>query len=204
MPEITQVTVAGTSSPLLLTRQANGSTAFADTLDQTLAALTATPEEERAFARDLTQRFKAAGIDTSKPIELTVDSSGAVIAKDGTADKDKIDALFAGDFTLANTYRKVASTEMSHAMATEYQPYSADYQAAGSDAARGSVWRSYIGTFNAIGAAGGDLTLNNGTLSSRAEEIAEASVEARRQNGLPAGLVAQIERSNYDSLMEAC
>ncbi|EPY02053.1 hypothetical protein [Magnetospirillum fulvum] len=174
---------------------------FADTLARGSAALLATPQEKQDYARDLTQRLQAAGIDTSNPIALTTNSSGAVVAKDGTPDKEKIDALFANDYKLANQYRKIASTELMQALGTEYTPYAADYQAAGSDAARSAVWQRYQGTFSALEAAGNDLTLSNGKLTSRAVEMAQSSAAAATQNGLPAKLVAQIERSNQESLM---
>jgi len=176
---------------------------FAATLARGSAALLATPQEKQDYARDLTQRLQAAGIDTSQPIALTTNSSGAVVAKDGTPDKEKIDALFASDYKLSNQYRKIAGTELLQALGTEYTPYAADYQAAGSDSARSAVWQRYQGTFSALEAAGNDLTLSNGKLTSRAVEMAQSSTAAATQNGLPATLVAQIERSNQDSLMEA-
>jgi len=175
---------------------------FAASLESASSALIASPQEKQDYARDLTRRFKEAGIDTSKPISLTTTQTGAVVAKDGTPDKEKIDALFASDPALANQYRKIASTELLQAMGTEYAPYAAAYQAAGSDAARGAVWQRYQGAFNSIEAAGNDLTLSNDTLTSRAVEIAQKSAAASTANGLPAQLVAQIERSNQESLMD--
>lgn len=180
-----------------------GDGTFAATLLST-SSLIASPEEERNFATNLTKRLQAAGIDTSKSIALTTDSTGAVIAKDGTADKDKIDALFAADPALANEYRKVASTETLRALGTVYQPYARDYQAAGNDATRAAVWQRYQGPFHAVEAAGNELTLSDGTLTSRAVEVAQAAVSTMSAaQGLPAGLVAQVERSNQDSLMDA-
>jgi len=190
-----------TSSPSG-SKESGGS--FASSLESASSALLASPEEKREYARNLTQRLKAAGIDTSKPIALTTTSTGAVVAQDGTADKDKIDALFASDPALSNEYRKISSTETLNALGTEYQPYAAAYQAAGSNDARGAVWQRYQGAFRSIEAAGNDMTLSDGTLTSRAVEIAQASAAAATTaNGLPAGLVAQVERSNQDSLMAA-
>lgn len=177
---------------------------FAAALESATSTLFASAEEERDYAATLTTRLKAAGIDTSQPISLTTDSTGAVIAKDGTADKDKIDAVFAADPALANEYRKVAGTETLRALGTVYQPYAKAYQAAGNDAARTAVWQRYQGPFRAVEAAGNELTLSDGTLTSRAVEVAQAAVaSSTAAQGLPAGLVAQVERSNQDSLMDA-
>lgn len=130
--------------------------------------LFASPAEEQVFASDLTQRLQAAGVDTSNPIALTVDSSGHVKAKDDTPAAKAIDALFAGDPTLENTYKKIANTEETTALARTEVAFSAAYGAAGNDAMRGAVWQLYSGNFDAITADAGNLTLSDRTLKSTA------------------------------------
>jgi len=151
----TQIAATASSSPAAST--VLGSPGWFD-------LLYASPQEEQSFATDLTRRLQAAGVDTSQPIALSDDAQGHVKAKDGTPDKAAIDAVFASDPTLENTYKKIANTEETTAMAQVYQSYSASYAAAGSNAARGSVWQQYSGDFQAIAATGGDLTLVNGSL----------------------------------------
>jgi len=133
--------------------------------------LFASPQEEQTFASDLTQRLQAAGVDTSQPIALTVNSSGHVKAKDGTPDKAAIDALFAGDPALENAYKKVAGTEENKALAKEYEAYSTAYGAARNNAARGAVWQQYSGAFASIEASAANLTLVNGSLEARGSGI---------------------------------
>lgn len=125
----------------------------------------ASPAEEQAFATDLTQRLQSSGIDTSAPIALTVDRSGHVKAKEGTPGSEAINALFASDPTLENTYKKIANTEETTALVRTEAAYSAAYGAAGNDAVRGAVWQQYSGTFNAIAANDGNLTLADGRLT---------------------------------------
>jgi len=132
--------------------------------------LFASPQEERTFASDLTQRLQAAGVDTSRPIALTVDAQGHVKAKDGTPGKAAIDALFACDPALENSYKKIANTEETTTLAREYTAYASAYGAAQNNAARGAVWQQYSGAFAEIAAGGADLTLVNGSL-----ETAKAS-----------------------------
>jgi hypothetical protein len=137
-------------------------------LSSSLDSLFATPEEERNYASALTDRLRNAGINVSKGVELTTDAQGHVVAKAGTPDKDKIDALFANDYDLANEYRKIASTESLKASAKEYEYYSRDYSAAKGATAQAAVWGRYSGIFDTIGGAGGDMTLSGGELHAAA------------------------------------
>lgn len=128
------------------------------------AQLFATPQEEQDFATDLTSRLKAAGVDTSQPIQFQVQSDGSVVAKSGTADKDKIDAVFAADPALANEYRKIGNTEETLAIAHDEVAY--EKQAQGLDsAAQQALWQQYAGQIRGIEAQGGDLTLADAKIS---------------------------------------
>jgi hypothetical protein len=124
--------------------------------------LFASPAQEQAFGTDLTQRLQAAGVDTSSPIALTVDSSGHVKAKDGTPGSQAIDAMLASDPTLENTYKKIANTEETTALA---RAEVAAYGAAGNDTTPGAAWQQYSGAVDAIEANGANLTLANGSLT---------------------------------------
>lgn len=129
------------------------------------AQLFATPQEEQDFAADLTQRLRAAGVDTSQPIQFQVQSDGSVVAKDGTPDKQKIDAVFAADPAFANEYRKIANTEETKAIVKVELGY--EQQAQGlSQAAQQALWQQrYAGQVSSIEAQGADLTLAGATIS---------------------------------------
>ena len=62
------------------------------------------------FQGELGNRFRAAGIDTTRPIELTVDSTGQVRVANDHPDKAKIEALFAGDTELSNEFRRLSAS----------------------------------------------------------------------------------------------
>jgi hypothetical protein len=128
------------------------------------AQLLATPQEERDFASDLTRRLSAAGVDTSQPIQLQVQSDGSVVAKDGTPNKQEIDAVFAADPDLSNEYRKIANTEEITAIArvqAEYQRKAKDLDSA----AQSALWQRYAAIISSMQAHSGELTLKNGQLS---------------------------------------
>ena len=129
------------------------------------AQLFATPQEEQDFAADLTQRLRAAGVDTSQPIQFQVQSDGSVVAKAGTPDKQKIDAVFAADPAFANEYRKIANTEETKAIIKVDRAY--EQQAEGlSQAAQQALWQQrYAGQISGIEAQGGDLTLSGANIS---------------------------------------
>jgi len=132
--------------------------------------LFATPEEERAFSAELTGRLAAAGVDTSSPIHLTVDAQGKVVAKAGTPGKATIDATFAADPALSNTYRKIANTEVTKAIVQETQKVqSAAAHASASE--QSTLWQTCSQVIDAIKAVGSDLTLDGGTLVSASMEV---------------------------------
>lgn len=131
--------------------------------------LLATPEETAQLGRDITDRLRAAGIATDGEIRLECGADGHVRAKDGTPDKERIDALFAADPELENQFRKVQSTLELNAMARVSQSYVADYQAAGDDDERAAVWSRYHGLMNQVSAAGATVTLGGGVLTSGAQ-----------------------------------
>lgn len=131
--------------------------------------LLATPEEIAQLGRDITDRLRSAGIATDGDIRLECGGDGHVRAKDGTPDKERIDALFAADPELENQYRKVQSTLELNAMARVSESYVADYQAAKDDDERASVWSRYHSLMNQVSAAGATMTLSGGTLTSGAQ-----------------------------------
>jgi hypothetical protein len=128
------------------------------------AQLFATPQEEQDYAAELTKRLRAAGVDTSQPIQFQVESDGSVVAKDGTPDKQKIDAMFAADPAFANEYRKIANTEETTAIVRAELAY--EDQAKDLDtASQQALWQRYAGMINNMAAHGGELTLTGAKLS---------------------------------------
>jgi hypothetical protein len=130
-----------------------------------IADLFATPEEERAFAADLTNRLRAAGVDTSQPIQFTVQSDGSVVAMAGTPGKDKIDAVFAADPDLANEYRKIAMTEETKA-AAKAQTYYMRKTEHVDKKTWDTLWQECIALMQQIQSVGGVLTLSGGSIES--------------------------------------
>ena len=128
------------------------------------AQLFATPQEEQDFAAELSQRLKDAGVDTSQPIQFQVQSDGSVVAKRGTPDKQKIDAVLAADPAMANEYRKIANTEETLAIVRKEVAYDNAAQGMGS-AAQSALWQRYSGQISSIEAKGGDLTLAGANIS---------------------------------------
>ena len=108
------------------------------------AQLFATPQEEQDFATDLNNRLRAAGVDTSQPIQLQVQGDGSVVAKEGTPGKQQIDAVFAADPALANEYRKIANTEETKAIVRADLAYQNQAEDLGS-AAQSALWQRYAG-----------------------------------------------------------
>ena len=134
-------------------------------LGSTVAAhLFATAQEEQDYASELTSRLRAAGVDTSEAIQFQVESDGSVVAKDGTPDKQKIDAIFAADPAFANEYRKIANTEESSAIARADVAYMNEAKDMDS-AAQSALWQRYAGMINNMEAHGGQLTLAGASLS---------------------------------------
>ena len=128
------------------------------------AQLFATPQEEQDYASELTKRLRAAGVDTSQSIQFQVESDGSVVAKDGTPDKQKIDAIFAADPAFANEYRKIANTEESSAIARADLAYMNEAKNMDS-ASQSALWQRYAGMICNMEAHGGDLTLAGASLS---------------------------------------
>lgn len=59
----------------------------------------------------LGNRFRAAGVDTSRSLDLDVDAAGAVRVTNDHPDKDKIEAMFADDQALADQFREVLALQ---------------------------------------------------------------------------------------------
>ena len=123
--------------------------------------LFSTEDEEQAFSADITQRLQAAGVDTSKSIDFTVDGAGHVHAKDGTPDKDKIDAIFAADPGLENSYRKIANTAEANAAGKQIDSY---LKAAQSDSGSAD-WQLYASQIEQFKNQADHLSLQDGELA---------------------------------------
>lgn len=67
-------------------------------------------ENSAAFQAELGKRFRAAGLDDTRPLDLTVDAEGAVRVANDHPDKDRIEALFAGDPDLSNQFRHLSAS----------------------------------------------------------------------------------------------
>lgn len=75
----------------------------------------------------LGNRFRAAGIDTSQPIDLEVDATGAVRVANDHPDKDKIEAMFADDPDLANAFRGVLALQETVSAAERHLAFAEAY-----------------------------------------------------------------------------
>jgi hypothetical protein len=152
------------------TAKSNAPLSAADLLAQARAdidSIFAGPGKDSAQLGDaLTARLKAAGVDTTKPIRLSVGPDGSILANGDNPDKAKIEKVFADDPPLGNLYRKVSEENYFAALGPLVARYSADYGAATSQAAGTDVWRNYQPLFNELGGASGHLVLANGRLTS--------------------------------------
>ncbi|MGJ4941135.1 hypothetical protein ACQR1W_11240 [Bradyrhizobium sp. HKCCYLS1011] len=151
---------SGTDQPPATTSDVSPSDKAAPTvLGSGLSLLFASPQEEQAFASNLSRRLREAGVDTSHAINLTVGADGEVKAETGTKDADKIDAVFAADPALANEYRKISNTELSNAIGKQI----ANYMKTNSNG-HDAIWQAYANNIATIKGAAGELSLNGGTL----------------------------------------
>jgi hypothetical protein len=114
----------------------------------------------------LTARLNAAGVDTTRPIALSVGSDGSILIDGDNPDKAKIEKTFADDPALGNLYRKASEENYFAALGPLVARYTADYGAAASQTAGADVWRNYQPLFNETGKASGHLVLANGRLTS--------------------------------------
>ena len=82
----------------------------------------------------LGNKFRTAGIDTSKPIDLETDSHGNVRVANDHPDKEKIEQIFADDPALANDFRGVQSLQSLVSAAEKHlefiEAYAADPEGA--------------------------------------------------------------------------
>ena len=111
---------------------------LSDTARETTKLLAALPpmpdilasfeENAAAFSDQLGNKFRAMGIDTSRPIELAVGSNGQVRVANGHPDKDRIEAMFAQDPEFANRFRElIAATEIKKAV-DDHMAFSKAYE----------------------------------------------------------------------------
>jgi|GEM_PF-4777865 len=133
--------------------------------------LSVSDEERQAYISDLTDKLKAAGVDTSKDISFTVTNDGHVVAKDGTPDKDKIDAVMQANPDYENEYRKISNCDELQAMGRVQRHYVVDYQNAKTDDQKEAVWERYKAQFDRISAAAANMTLSGGSLTSAATSM---------------------------------
>jgi hypothetical protein len=84
-------------------------------------------EKTAAFQSELRDSLNAAGIDPTKTLELTTDSSGNVRVANDHPDKEKIEALFAEDPERAGDFRQISATGSLLKAAEEYAEFAADY-----------------------------------------------------------------------------
>lgn len=85
-------------------------------------------ENIAAFGNELGNKFRAAGIDTSRPIDLRVDTKGHVRVTNAHPDQDRIEAIFAEDPEFANRFRGLtAAAEIQKAVA-DHMEFSRAYE----------------------------------------------------------------------------
>ena len=85
-------------------------------------------ENSAAFRDELSNRFRDAGIDTSQPVDLVVDSRGNVRTAGDHPDKDRIEALFAEDAELANEFRQLSATAELKKAVEEHLEFARAYE----------------------------------------------------------------------------
>jgi hypothetical protein len=73
-----------------------------------------------ALGKELLGRMRAAGVDTSRPIDLEPDTSGHVRVVNDHPDKAKIEAVFEADEKLANEFRLLSNTASLFRAAAEH------------------------------------------------------------------------------------
>lgn len=82
-----------------------------------------------AFNDRLGNLFRAAGIDTTHPIDLRSDSQGHVRVTNDHPQKEKIEALFADDPELANQFRGLSAVAALLKAAEEHAAFVRAYEA---------------------------------------------------------------------------
>ncbi|MBE0533796.1 MAG: hypothetical protein IH626_23475 [Rhodospirillales bacterium] len=75
----------------------------------------------------LGSKFRAAGIDTSRAVNLKVDAAGRVRVANDHPDKEKIEALFADDPELANEFRRVLGLQELVTASEKHLEFAAAY-----------------------------------------------------------------------------
>ena len=77
----------------------------------------------------LSSKFRAAGIDTSRSIDLETDAQGNVRIANDHPDKEKIEQLFADDPELANDFRGVLALQQLVSAAEKHMEFAEAYAA---------------------------------------------------------------------------
>lgn len=75
----------------------------------------------------LGSKFRAAGIDTSRAVDLKVGAEGLVRVANDHPDKEKIEALFADDPELANVFRQVLGLQELVTASEKHLAFAAAY-----------------------------------------------------------------------------
>jgi hypothetical protein len=85
-------------------------------------------ESLAAFGGELGNKFQAAGIDTSEPIDLSVDANGQVRVTNDHPDKAKIEAIFADDADFAKRFRGLSAAAEIQKAVEDHKEFSKAYE----------------------------------------------------------------------------
>lgn len=124
------------------------------------------------FAGQLRNRLAEAGIDPNTPIALSLGAEGRVIVDGSHPHADAIAKIFAEDPALAQAFRNVAARNDHAAILQVGAAYVKEWQEAGNDAERGSLWKRYSTLINNVaGTFSGRITFGPGTVISESQQI---------------------------------
>lgn len=107
---------------------ARGAASLRDSLSSLVSTFENFQAKFAAFGDELGNKFRAAGIDTSVPVDLRVDADGRIGVSGSHPDKDKIEALFAEDPEFANRFRGISAASGLLKAAEDHVEFAAAYQ----------------------------------------------------------------------------
>ena len=151
-----------TQSPAILTESQDDSLSKlnTDTFTQMVA------EKTKAFAKTLTDAFKAANIPTDDPIVLHIDGAGRVTSD--SAYKKRIDKLFEENPELEKQFKDVAALNSLVALNQAMRRYSESKKKAQNDDEHDQASADYLRDCLSIQMRSNTMTLADGALTSPA------------------------------------
>lgn len=137
-------------------------------LDKFARALRA---ETADFNDALNFRLQRAGVDTSVPITLDVDTDGTIAVRGDHPDKDTIERLFANDPEFANRYREISSGHTMIAKSLVATRYEIALREADDKEEEERIRRRFEAFDRRLDNVAGMMTVSGGLLSSTAMDL---------------------------------